>query len=329
MDRRETQETIDVKSLTKRAISLYLKQAAGEEVDPEEIERLRQDARSFPDEKEFKDFRVAVGTTALQGKFTFERKDAGSSIMGLMFEEHDRQLYDAVVTLSRALQMAPRDYTITAMLNIYDELEERRKAGDVASLKKELEKSGYAPEELERAERVLKSFLFERAGASIREQLTLRQEAEREGRFIKEAESAFLSPRTSEKVREDLKTEEQSLQHLWDRLREAKFEEAPDFIQKVLNSRRLVEELKQELKAKSRKTKGKPIGAELQLSPEDAVARNWALALLRLAKINRLDAAEAKWPEDAVKLTERAQKYEVEAERLLARVTSSAEEDAK
>jgi len=323
METRETQRPVDVKELTKRAISLYLTQAAGEGIDPARIEQLRQDARSFPDPKEFKDFRVAVGTTALQGKFTFGGKDAGPSIMGLLFEDDDQKLYSAVVILSQALEMIPRDYTITTFLHIFDEVEERRKAGDIALLKQELEKSGYAPEEFDLAERQLKDFLFGKAGANIREQLLLRKEAEREGRLIKELETDFLGPKPSAEIKKDLDLEKQRLRYLWDRLKEAGFEEAPLLTREIINSRALLEELKQELKMKSRKTKGKgkSTEAESQFPPEEAVARNWALALFRLAKINRLEAEEIGDPDGAAKLLARARKYEKEAETLLYSLT--------
>ena len=60
MERRGTQENVDVKALVKRAGDIFLRQDAGEEIDQGEIERLRREARSFADRREFEDFRVGA-----------------------------------------------------------------------------------------------------------------------------------------------------------------------------------------------------------------------------------------------------------------------------
>ncbi|MEK9166538.1 MAG: hypothetical protein AAB846_02275 [Patescibacteria group bacterium] len=309
MERRETQETIDVKTLTKRAISLYLKQAAGKEVDPDKIAKLREDTHLFPDEKEFKDFRVAVGTTALQGKFKFGEKNAGSEIMGILFEEQDRQLYDSIVILSQALEMAPRDYTITTMLNINDEMEARRR----------IEKAGNAPEEIAQAERTLKEFLATKAGASIREQMLLRQEVAREKMLTEDIEDAFIRPKTAKEIKHELREEQKRIKALWEKLKEEPFEQAPLTTQRIINSRALAEELQLELKHKPKNKNGKKPDAAIETPPEEEVSRKWAKALKRSAHQLRLDAEEdLLLPEETKKLQSRAAMYDAEANRLLA-----------
>lgn len=317
MERRETQENVDVRALIKRAGDIFLRQDAGETVDQEEIEQLRRDARSFADKREFEDFRVAVGTLALQEKLNLNNKDAGSGMMELIFGEGDARLFNAVKVLTVALDMNFRDYSVTTMLNIYYELEERLKKNGKDFSKQLVGGQGSVSlgAVINHARRTLSDFLTQGAGVRIKEQIILRQEAGREEIFTRDFERAMLAGKSKEEILSELESEGARIENLWNMLKQAPFEQAPFFLNSIGFSKKLINLLKAELKESRKPQKEGP--TEPILSPDGEVARSWGLSLLRLAKQLRSDIEDARYDEDKSKLETRASQYEARANDLL------------
>jgi len=128
----ETREArvIDEGTLLRRALRLFRDFVAkGLDAPRDEVDLLRDDVRSLGKDR-VNQFRQTVGKAGLDGKLAFKGQDTGPFVMGWLFRPTDSAVYGAVVTLSRALGVVMRYFSVSAMLFLWQKAEEFLSSGN-------------------------------------------------------------------------------------------------------------------------------------------------------------------------------------------------------
>lgn len=228
MDKRDPERVLEkLGTLTKDAVAFYRKEQS-HELSTRELAEFRRRVRAEFTRMDYGDFRKIMGTAAMRGEVKVDGKDAGSDVMGILFEDDDLRLYKDVIFLVRSLGLPIKDYTVTSMISLRDMIEQKIHSQGWEGIKSDLAESGVSMRDFTHTRYRLRHFLAEGAGPGVAEQILRREELAREPALIDEMNKVFLTPKRKEAVKAELQGARKESGAIWDNIR-GQFAGHPDF----------------------------------------------------------------------------------------------------